>query len=67
MKKYKFIQYGKPNLGPEENSKLKSVIKSNWFGTGPIVHQFEKIFSRNLRENLLNIFSILSILSKSIP
>ena len=27
----------------------------------------QKIFSRNLRENLLNIFSILSILSKSIP
>lgn len=51
MKKYKFIQYGKPNLGPEENSKLKSVLKSNWIGTGPIVHQFEKNFSRYKKSN----------------
>ena len=51
MKKYKFIQYGKPNLGPEENNKLKSVLKSNWIGTGPIVHQFEKNFSKYKKSN----------------
>ena len=44
-----------PNNIEAEQSVIGSILVSN------------EIFSRNLRENLLNIFSILSILSKSIP
>jgi len=44
MKKENFIPFGRPNLGSEENRKIKNVLKSSWIGTGPLVHQFEKIF-----------------------
>ena len=46
MKKENFIPFGRPNLGSEENRKIKNVLKSSWIGTGPLVHQFEKNFSK---------------------
>lgn len=41
-----YILYGKPYYGTEEDKKVKSVLKSDWIGTGPLVQEFEKNFSK---------------------
>ena len=42
----KFIRFGKPTLGKDEYDSLNRVMKSKWIGTGPIVFDFEKKFSK---------------------
>ena len=46
MKLRKYISFGRPHFGKKEEKKLQRVIKSNWIGTGPIVYEFEKNFSK---------------------
>tara|TARA_B100000767_G_scaffold153184_1_gene144021 strand:- start:2720 stop:3898 length:1179 start_codon:yes stop_codon:yes gene_type:complete len=51
MIKRNFIAYGKPFYGAEEDKKVKNVLNSNWIGTGPVVQEFEKNFSKYKKIN----------------
>ena len=47
----KFITFGEPCLSRKENLILNKVFNSKWIGTGPLVKEFEKNFSKYKKIN----------------